>query len=331
MAVPFLDNIAGLVTGAATTAAFTPTSAYTNALAWSTVPIGGVYSYRAEEAGVGWEIGLGIWNGTTLTRNVILSSNANGLVSFGANVIISLTEQADEVMPHIGGSHWGLWQAKSGGTTIDAMGLPAPTITGTAAAVAVASTNSLTRRQRLQLSSATTASAIAGLSNASSGSGLLFSTDAADVGFEFVARLGCSALPTGPRFLIGLSAGVLSTVDPSTLNNTLAIGKDVADTNWQLIRRSATALTKTDLGFAPAANVPYEVSIYKNPGNQDIVVWLIALDGSQQPKVVRVAAGTANSPVNNTVLFPVCQGSVGTATGTALVMHFQHLFLRDLA
>src|SRR4051812_32511146 len=114
MAGPFYDNISGTVTAAPGTGSFTPTGAAANSLAWSTLP-SGVYAYRADE-GTGWEIGYGVWNGTTLTRTAIILSSAasNAAVSFGTGVVVSLTMPADEVQPHLASNKWQLVSANAG-------------------------------------------------------------------------------------------------------------------------------------------------------------------------------------------------------------------------
>jgi hypothetical protein len=161
---------------------------------------------------------------------------------------------------------------------------------------------------------------------------MLYSTDTNDTGVELVCRFGFGTLPVNPRIYIGAggTAG-LSTIEPSTLNNAIFFGKDSTDTNWQLMRRGTSATTKIDLGFAPAINVPYEITIAKSPGSKDVKCMLFCLDGSQPPFVTRIAAGSANLPTNNSNFIPAVQIALnGTDTGTAALLYFMNLTLRTI-
>jgi hypothetical protein len=331
MAGPLYNNIAGTVTANPTTGSFTPTGAYTGSVAWSSVPTG-VYPYRADGA-AGWEIGFTLWNGTTLTRGPLYSSNSNAAVSFGTDVVIQLTNASERVQSHLAATKWGMWVPLMAGSGMTNFGLAAPTIAGTASAAAVTSTNMFTRMPRLQTTTTPVANGLVSiLGNSFAGSGLIYSTDSNDVGFELVCRFGFSVLPTNPRIFIGMAGVVagMTTVEPSTLNNSIWFGKDSTDTNWQLVRRGTSA-TKTDVGFAPALNVPYEVSISKSPGNSDVKATLFCLDGSQAPYVARIAAGAANLPATNSGQVPAVQlGLNGTDLGTGATLHFMQLTLRTM-
>jgi hypothetical protein len=322
---PFFDNIASTVTAAPGTGNIVVTGAAPNALSWTTIGSVLICHYRAEE-GATWEIGIGKWAQSTsqlLRLAVIASSSGTSKISFGTGVIIGLIAPADEVQPHIGGPKWGMWTARPGQTTMDTFGLAAPTDTGTATSPALTATR-IGKRHRIILTSLTTASAIAGLSSTAN----IVTTTASQTsgGFEFVARGGFSTLPTGPRIAVGVSAGVLSTVEPSTLNNSAFFAKDSTDTNFQFMSRNGATTTKVDTGIAPTLNVPYEFSVWATP--ETAAVWgaLTAMDGSAS----WYGSIATNLPTADTAMNPIFQASLnGTNTGTAIAPNIESVFLRS--
>jgi hypothetical protein len=321
VAAPFFDNIQGTVTSGPGTGAFTPTAAGGNALAWSTLPANQILNYRADE-GSTWETGVGLWNGTTLSRNLDQSSSGS-LINFGTGVIITASIPSTEVQPHIGGGHWGLVTASPNVSAFDKLGL-VPVDVGTAAASAVASTNYLTRQHRAKRTSLTTANALAGLTFANAS--VYRSTTAFMGGFEFVARFGCSGLPTGPRLCVGVGAANMAAADPSGLLNMAAFIKDSADTNIQFATNDGTSTaTKVDTGIPLVANSFYEMSIWQNPGEAKIYYSLVRLDTG----AVKLGSVTADLPVADTAMLPQIQGSLAATIGTAIVMEISSLYLRS--
>lgn len=322
---PFFDNVASTVTAAPGTGNIVVTGAAANALSWSSLGANMVAHYRAEE-GATWEIGIGLWgNGSSTFQRlaVIASSSGTSKISFGTGVVLGLIAPADEVQPHIGGPKWGMWTARPGQTTMDTFGLAAPTATGTAASPSI-TTSRMGRRHRITLTSATTASAIAGLS--STANVVQLSSSQLTGGFEFVGRGGFSTLPTGPRILIGISAGSLSTVEPSTINNTAGFIKDSTDTNFQFACRSGTTTTKVDTGILPTANIPYEWAVWAISPTGIVYGCLTAMDGT----AAWYGSINTNLPAIDTNLNPVFQGSLnGTNTGTAIVPNIESVFLRS--
>ena len=322
MAAPFFDNISGTVTSAPGTGAFTPTAASAGAEAWSTVPANVFVNYRADE-GSTWERGLGLWNGTTLTR-ILEQSSTGSLVSFGTGVVVIADVAANHVQPHIGGGKWCMWNAVSGGTAGSVFAIAAPVVVGTAAAGTIASTNYLTRQHRVQYTSATTANALNGLNWTTSG--VYRSTTAFMSGWEIVVRMGVSAIPTGDRFICGLSAaGTMTTVEPSTLLNMAAFINDSGDTNIQFATNDGTSTaTKVDTGFPFVANAYYEFTIWQNPGEAKIYWAIIRLDNGTGA----TGSVTSDLPVNDTLMLLAVQTGLSATTGTATVAHISSVYLR---
>ena len=323
---PFYDNIAGTVTVAPGTGNVGITAAAPGSEAWTTIGVNVVVHYRGDEAGT-WERGIGLWANATNTfvRLVVLANHlgTTAKINFGTGVIFSLVAPADEIQPHIGGGKWGMWSAIPGSATMDTFALAAPTVTGTAAAGTISSSR-MGRRHRITVTSLTTANAIAGLS--STANSVQLSSSQLTGGFEFVARGGFSTIPTGPRYYIGVGAGVLSTVEPSTINNFVGFAKDSTDANIQFMSRSGTTTTKVDMGLALTANTPYEFAIWAMSPAATLVGQIIAMDGTAGNQGVI----TTNLPAIDTNMNPIFQGSLnGTNTGTAIVPNIESVYLRS--
>lgn len=320
MAAPFFDNISGTVTVAPTTGAFTPTGASVGALAWSTVPANQIVSYRADE-GSTWELGLGLWNGTTLTRALLLSSSG-AQISFGTGVVVSLDVPADDVSPNLGS---GIWNAQiatnSSSATSIGIGI---TVLGTNATATVATTNYLTRQTRNSYTSGTLAGNAAGLAH-----GFATATRSSTAfmgGFDFSAIFGVSALPTGPRLAVGMSPASLGNVEPSTVINSANFGKDSTDTNIQLMTCAGTGTaTKVDTGIPLVANAYYKAKIWCNPGEAKIYYVLIRLDTG----AIFTGNTTTTLPAVDVLLAGQITGTLSGTTGTAIVMHISKLYLKS--
>lgn len=327
---PFYNNVSGTVTAAPATAAFTPTGASANSKAWSLIPAAIVF-YRADE-GATWETGYGYWNGTTLTRAVSESSNANALVSFGTGVVIQAAIPAGDVQPHIGGGRW-VMLTPSGSTAMSAFGYVngTPTAAGTASSGIPASTNYLTRQWRVIYSSATTANAVAGQALSNTAYSVFPSTTPLVGGFEFIAQCGWSAaLPVAHRIQVGMANTALAATaaEPSSIANHAAFVKDSTDTNFFLSCRNATLGTRLDTGIAPVLDAAYEFAVWSEPG-QAGVVW-----GSITRKdtgLVWIGSINTNTPAVNTAIFPVAMSGITATTGTASTINLQSVYLRNSA
>lgn len=144
-------------------------------------------------------------------------------------------------------------QPQGNGTTIAQFGTTL-TAAGTATASNVANTSMYTHQRRVEYLVTTAAvSAVAGLR----GPATLFLRGSADRrgGFFFKARFaqatGCTT--STRRCFCGLygTAATPTDVNPSTLLNTIGVGYDAGDTNWQIMSNDgAGAATKIDTGIA---------------------------------------------------------------------------------
>lgn len=316
---PFYNAIKGTTAGTPGTGAFTPNAASSGFRAWSLVPTGWIGLVRYED-GSSWELTFSYWNGTTLSRasTQLFDSSSGSAISLTSSATAAMVADASEVMSHVGGTPWRVWNPIPN-NTVGAYGFAAVTETGTGASAAIATTNYLTEQVRRQATSATTASAQAGWSG-----GAVFalaSTAAGRGGFEFVGRFGASQLPTGPRLSIGVSSiSFIGATEPSAVTgNTAMFALDSTDTNIQLlVNDNSGGGSKTDTGIPLVATGWYEASVWCEPGSNKVYGLLIRLDTG----AIWFGSTTTGVPANGAIMAPSILGGLNaTNTGTAIIIH----------
>lgn len=327
MAAPFYNAIKSGTTGAPGTGAFTHNATVIAGYKrWSDVLEGWIGLVRFDD-GADWEIVYCYKSATTLSRsaNQYVNGSTGSLMTLTSAATATMVADANEIAPHPAVPQRS-YKPITNAATMQADGFPAAVLTGTAAAAALATTNLLTERPRLQLTSATTASAQAGVSNTSAF--LVHSTAAGKGGFEFVAQFGASQIPTGPRVFCGVTGTTFvgSAVDPSTVTAHYAgLAKDVADTNLQFLTNSNVSTgTKIDTGIALVANGWYEVSIWAFPGEAKIYFLLVRMDTG----AIFYTSTTSDVPASG-AMFAQCLAGLGTSTGTAMILHQGGIFVRN--
>lgn len=325
MASPFFDAIKAGVSGTPGTGSITIGAVTSGFRAFSAVPSNTLVDYRAED-GSAWEIGVGLWDGTTLTRTLRYSSTGS-LLSLTSAATVSLVTPAEEVQPHIGGGKWGMWTASPGGSAMGTLGLGTASSNGSAAAATMSSSSFLGMQTRLKYTSATTADSLAGVNN--SNSAACRSTTALRGGWEMVVRFGASQLPTGPRMFIGLSSGLGVTLEPSANVQSFALfAKDSTDTNIQFVTNDGAGTgTKTDTGIAWAANDWFEAAMWCAPGGSEVFGSLVRLNNPTGG--IWYGSRTTDLPASGTLMAPYVLGSLnGTNTGTAIILEIGSVYLR---
>lgn len=163
-------------------------------------------------------------------------------------------------------------------TTVQVMGMAAPSATGTATAASVAVTNIHTVMRRLEYA-VTTASATAVAGSRSTALQYHIGDVANNLGgFTFVARFGPSrgvASNATRRGFAGLTSntGAPTDANPSagtTWANMIGVGHDAADTNWQIMHRTGTGtVVKVDTGIPKAYadnSEMFELALFSAPG-----------------------------------------------------------------
>jgi hypothetical protein len=321
VASPFFDAIKAGVTGTPGTGAITIGAVTSGFRAFSNVPANTLVDYRIED-GTAWEIGSGLWNGTTLTRGLKYSSTGS-LLTLSSSAVVSLIISAEEVQPHIGGGHWSLIGAAPGQLMNGTTGYSGAGY-GSGAATTPAATNYRTRQHRVQYTSATTANSTAGYKadgyvwGSTAGSGL--------GGFEFVARYGLAQIVSEMRLFTGVAGTAsITTQQPDALANVFGFGKASTDTNIQFITRTGTGtVSKVDTGITPSVNDFYEAAIWQNPGASTVMGMLSRLTDGKTWQ-----GSSSQVPDTVTVMHTHCMGGLTAATGTALIFDVQSMYLRS--
>jgi hypothetical protein len=132
-----------------------------------------------------------------------------------------------------------------------------------------ASTSAITSMNRATFSTTATNNTASGIVSAAS---VAWLGNAAGLGgFFFFSRFGLESGTGTFRAMVGLSANTATlAAEPSTLVNTIAIGKDSADTNWFIITRSATTVTKYDTGIVVTAGNILDFYMHSAPNSQSV-------------------------------------------------------------
>lgn len=199
---------------------------------------------------------------------------------------------------------------------------------GTSAAQATparASTNAMTSMNRAQFGTGTTATGASGVQSTST---VAWLGNASGLGgFFFFARFGIETLAADMRAFVGLSANNAAlAADPSTWANTIGIGKDTADSVWQVITRSATTLTKTSTGATITAGQVLDLHMFAAPNTTTITVRLA--DAVSGTVYVNNVAFTTNIPASTTFLY--MQAHAGSVTGTtAKVLSLNRMYCEN--
>lgn len=327
MSAPFFGPVKATVSAVSGgTGALTPSTASTGYLAFSTVPSNTLLFIRTEE-GTAWETAYSLWDGTTLTR-VLADSSTGSLVTFTTAATVAIVPDPNEVAPHLGGGKWAHWAATANSTNDTAIGAPGSVgATGTQAASALANTNYLTMQVRKKETSATTASAVAQFRENTT---LVYrSTTAFRGGFDLRMRFGASTLPTNPRAMFGLANGAWSGTDPNGLLNCAFIGCIEADAGvlkFYTNDGSGNATAQASTGMTLTANAFYEVRIWCAPGASTIYAMLRDLTTG----AIWIGSATTDLPASGVSMFWTCGMALNaTNTGTAVVLEWQHTYLRS--
>jgi hypothetical protein len=323
MAYPFFDAVKSGVSGTPGTGTITMGTVVTGFRAFSNVPASSTLDYRIDD-GTAWEIGNGMWNGTTLTRGLKYSSTGS-LLSLSSAAVVSLIISADDIQPHIGSGKWAMVSAVPGSATPSTFGCTA-TANGTASSATVGLGSFVGRQHRVTCTSAAAASSNTGFTMSSAPVGI--STTGFAGGFEFIGRFGITTYSTTTsRFLAGVSTSSMASTNPSAMFDLAVIGFDAADTTFSFISNDASGTaTKTSTGVAIATAGFYEAKIWANPGERKLQWTFSRIDNGTG--AAGVVTDTAAIPTNDTAIGAMINLNTGTAT-TAVVMTFQSMYVRS--
>ena len=168
-------------------------------------------------------------------------------------------------------------------------------------------TNSMTSLNRMNFSTGTT---IASASGVQSTNTVAWMGNAAGLGgFLFFARFGLESLGTGAtgssyRAMVGLAANAVAlAAEPSSLINSVMVGKDQLDVNWFVMTRNGTTgFNKINTGIAITAAQILDVYIHSAPNSQSVKVYIRNGDTGADLYVSPTPI-TTNLPVNTVFLY----------------------------
>jgi len=128
------------------------------------------------------------------------------------------------------------------------------------------------------------------------------------------------------RMFVGLSANNATlNAQPSTLNNTLGIGLDSTDTNFQFMIRDTSTSTKIDTTIAANTTTVYDFYMYTPPNNSTIY---FELRNSVTNDVLKTSQESANLPANT--VFMYMQSHIQSVTGTtAKLLALNRMYLES--
>lgn len=258
---------------------------------------------------------IAMWARTIAGRNLPASVDENGLAVW--------------MQPFLGRNRIGMVQAMGNSSAqLTNWGIANTSVVGTATSRSVATTNFFTSLRRIGYVSSATAGNLAKLTLSLTSQ--FWRGNAAGLGgFTMVARWGTSdaATVSGARTFVGMSAGSLNTLDPSTYTQLIGVGADSADSNLQIITNDGTGTaTKIDLGANFPANTlstdAYELMLFCPPNGSSISYQVTRLGTAY------VATGTITTdlPDATSLMTPVIQRCNGP-TALAVGLDFMHLYM----
>jgi hypothetical protein len=173
-----------------------------------------------------------------------------------------------------------------------------------------ASTNAITSMNRATFSTGTTATGASGIQSSATNA---WRGNAANLGgFFFFARFALEARSGTHRLFVGVSENNATlNAQPSTLNNTLGIGLDSADTNLQFMIRNTATSTKIDTTIAADTSTIYDFYMYCEPNGSTIY---FELRNALTNAVLKTSSESSNLPANTAFMY--MQAHIQSVTGT---------------
>lgn len=221
------------------------------------------------------------------------------------------------LQPALFGNNVVMWLPGTGTTASIAFG-QSWTVAATQAHPTITTTNMLTSMKRATYTTSTTSGNAAGVRASRVG---FWRGNASGLGgFFFFARVGVVTFQSAMEIWCGLSAatGLLAGA-PSAQNNTVCLGKDTGDTNWQLIFRDGSTATKVDLGLAVAANQVLDVMFFAPPNGSNITARVRRLD--VDTVLADNTVHTANLPTSASLLVPHAECRTNTTSAVAIALN----------
>jgi hypothetical protein len=187
-----------------------------------------------------------------------------------------------------------------------------------------ASTSAITSMNRATFSTGTTATGASGIQSSATNA---WRGNAANLGgFFFFARFALEARSGTHRLFVGVSENNATlNAQPSTLNNTIGIGLDSADTNLQFMIRNTATSTKIDTTIAADTTTIYDFYMYCVPNGTTIY---FELRNALTNAVLKTSSESSNLPANT--VFMYMQSHIQSVTGTtAKLLALNRMYLES--
>lgn len=206
------------------------------------------------------------------------------------------------LQPALFGNRVMLW-APGTGTAITSLGLT-PTTTATLSHPSPASASLAESIYKTRCQTSATAGNASGIRDAV---GNIWRGNAAGRGGFFLHHRFCSGSVAGAsagQFFNGLTSNTsLLAAEPSTMSNLLGVGKDIADANWQFMRKEgAGAVVKTDLGVAYGINQTFDLVLFCAPNGSAVFVTVRQHNFDGTFTTLLDTSYNTNIPLNTTFL-----------------------------
>lgn len=221
------------------------------------------------------------------------------------------------IQPALFGNSVFLWLPGTGTTTSINFGCSwTARNVGTSAAQShptLSSTSALASLNRAIFSTGTTSTGSSGIQSTSP---ICWRGNASGLGgFFFFSRFAVETLATGMQFMIGLSAlNAALAGEPSAQANSVALVKDSTDSEWFIVTRNATAVTKTPTGATVTAGQILDLTLFAAPNGSSISARLTnPVTNTVYVDNLEIAT---NLPVNTTFLYAhaQCRSTSGTTS-----------------
>jgi len=188
---------------------------------------------------------------------------------------------------------------------------------------ALTSTSDIAGLTRANFSTGTTATGASGVQT--SGTVAWLGNATGRGGFFFQSRFGVETVSGTYRVAVGLSANNAAlAAEPSTINNSIWLGKDELDTTWQVITKGAGTANKINTGITITAGQVLDLYIFSAPNSQSVTFYI--KDAIAGTDLYVGTAITTNLPANTTFMYmsTLIQSVTGT---TAKLLALNKMYL----
>lgn len=143
-------------------------------------------------------------------------------------------------------------------------------------------------------------------------------------GFFYAVRFCSGSISlAGAQQLIGLQGSNSALAgEPSALTNLLAVGKDIADTQWQFMRNDGTGTaTRVSLGVTIANNQTFDMRIFCAPSGSDVYVLVEQIADDGTATTLLNTSYNTDIPTTTALLAMHCQSRNGATAAAANIEH----------